>query len=216
MAVNRDYILDMLKSRTTTIDRFNYDKLSCPPILSMFTYQDINNLHNIASSLRYSAKPKVKFDEIDKIMRSRGFVKLVAGTNRICYRCIEDTSFVVKVAYNDVGLKDNPAEFRNQFNLKPFCTKVFECGDFSGVVAPLFGVNDDKAFTAKDDYNITVNVLRQIVAGYDDYIRQAIDLINNTCEEYMKLWSDIMDGFHGKRVATNYLKQNIDRRLTKI
>lgn len=63
-------------------------------------------------------------------------------------------------------------------------------GDFSGVVAPLFGVNDDKAFTAKDDYNITVNVLRQIVAGYDDYIRQAIDLINNTCEEYMKLWSD--------------------------
>ena len=36
--------------------QFNYDILTAPPILSMFTVEDINNLYNIATSTKYSSK----------------------------------------------------------------------------------------------------------------------------------------------------------------
>lgn len=128
---NRSYILDRLKSKAVSIDEFNYDRLIAPPISSMFTQQDIMNLNQIAKSLKYAAKPQVKYQEIDRIMRSRGFEKFIAGTNRVVYRPIEDNRFVVKVAADAVGLGDNPREYRNQFIFKPFVTKVFEvtpCG----------------------------------------------------------------------------------------
>ena len=128
---NRSYILDRLKSKTVSIDEFNYDRLEAPPISAMFNQQDIINLNQIARSLKYAAKPQVKYQEIDKIMRSRGFEKFIAGTNRVVYRPLEDNRFVVKVAADAVGLGDNPREYRNQFIFKPFVTKVFEvtpCG----------------------------------------------------------------------------------------
>lgn len=128
---NRNYIIDRLKSKTMSIDEFNYDRLSAPPISAMFTPQDIAQLNYIAKSLKYSAKPHIKYQEIDKIMRRRGFEKFIAGTNRVVYRALEDNSFVVKVAADAVGLGDNPREYQNQFIFKPFVTKVFEvtpCG----------------------------------------------------------------------------------------
>lgn len=132
--INRNYILDLMKSKTVSIDEFNYDKLACPPLLSMFTLEDIWKLKNIATSIKYAAKVELKFQEIDKIMRSRGFVKFVAGTNRICYRPVESDLFVIKVAYDKVAMDDNIKEYTNQYYLKPFCTKVFEvAGD--GVIA---------------------------------------------------------------------------------
>lgn len=127
----RSYILDRAKSRAVSIEEFNYDRLTAPPISAMFTPQDIAELNHIAKSLKYSAKPQIKYQEIDKIMRRRGFVKFIAGTNRAVYRPIEDNTFLVKVAYDDVGLGDSPREYRNQFLFKPFVTKVFEitpCG----------------------------------------------------------------------------------------
>lgn len=131
MVENRNYIIERLKSRTVSIDEFNFDRLQAPPISSMFTPFDIANLNQIAKSIRYSGNPELKFKEIDKIMRSRGFVKFISGTNRVTYRPIENNTFLVKVAIDAVGLGDNPREFRNQFIFKPFVTKVFEitpCG----------------------------------------------------------------------------------------
>ena len=128
---NRNFIIDRLKAKTVTIDEFNYDALQAPPIASMFSPFDIAQLNQIAKSIKYSAKPQVKYQEIDKIMRRRGFVKFAAGTNRVVYRPVENNTFVIKVAYDAVGLGDNPKEFRNQFIFKPFVTKCFEvtpCG----------------------------------------------------------------------------------------
>lgn len=128
---SRNYVLEMIKCKPKSIEEFNYDNLSCPPIASMFTPQDIYQLNQIAKSIKYSANPRQKYKDIDQIMRSRGFVKFVSGTNRIAYRPVEDNSFLVKVAYDDIGLGDNPREFSNQFLFKPFVTKVFEttpCG----------------------------------------------------------------------------------------
>ena len=97
----------------------------------MFTPQDIQDLYYIAHSIKLSSHPEKKFQYIDDIMSKRGFVKFIGGTNRVSYRPIEDNSFLVKVAIDDVGRSDNPREFRNQHALKPFVTKVFEvtpCG----------------------------------------------------------------------------------------
>ncbi len=132
--LDRNYILNLVKSKDVTIEEFNYDKLVAPPIGYFFNQYDIGKLYEIASSLRYSAKPQVKYQEIDKIMKSRGFVKLSAGTNRVVYRCIENDTFVAKVAYDSVGLTDNPREFINQEYLKPFCAKTFEVTN-NGVLA---------------------------------------------------------------------------------
>lgn len=132
--VDRNYVLNLIKSKDVTIEEFNYDKLSAPPISFFFSPFDIKRLYEIATSLRYSAKPQVKYQEIDKIMKSRGFAKLAAGTNRVVYRCIDNDTFVAKIAYDSVGLTDNPREFMNQEYLKPFCAKTFEvAGD--GVIA---------------------------------------------------------------------------------
>lgn len=117
-----------------TLEEFNYDKLVAPPIGYYFSQYDIQRLYEIATSLRYSAKPQVKYQEIDKIMKSRGFVKLSAGTNRIVYRCLENDTFVAKVAYDAVAITDNPREFANQSYLKPFCAKTFEVTQ-NGVLA---------------------------------------------------------------------------------
>ena len=128
---NRNYVIDRLKSKTMSIDEFNFERLIAPPISSMFTPMDIMELNKIATSLKYSAQPEVKFKLIDNIMRRRGFVKFIGGTNRIAYRPIEDDTFLIKVAIDAVGINDNPREFRNQFIFKPFVTKVFEitpCG----------------------------------------------------------------------------------------
>ena len=128
---NRNYILDRIRSKTVSIEEFNYDKLQAPPIAALFTYEDIAQLNRIARSIKLSAKPIEKEKMIDQIMRRRGFVKLAGGTNRLVYRCVEINTIIVKVALDAVGLGDNPKEFRNQMIFKPFVTKVFEvtpCG----------------------------------------------------------------------------------------
>ena len=129
--MERSNIIKRIKSKTTTIDLFNYDSLSAPPLLSLLSYEDIEYFRRLATSIRYSGKIDYKYSEIDKVMKSRGFVKMGAGTNRVVYRHLEIDTIVVKIAIDAVGVKDNPREYENQFYLKPYCTKVFEvspCG----------------------------------------------------------------------------------------
>lgn len=129
--IDREYTLNRLRSRSITPQEFNYEILSAPPILSMFTAEDIQRLNYIVTSATYSAKLKEKYKAIDDIMTNRGFKKLVSGTNRVAYEPLFSNNFIVKVAYDSVALKDSIREYYNQFLIKPFCTKVFEvspCG----------------------------------------------------------------------------------------
>jgi len=129
-------ILNILYSKEKSPLEFHWDYLSMPSMLCYLTLQDIQSLHNIASSIRYSSKIELKYKEIDKIMKARGFKKFHSGTNRIVYSYLEDKSFLVKIAIDRVGLRDNPDEYRNQFLLKPFVTKMFErspCGTVATV-----------------------------------------------------------------------------------
>lgn len=124
-------ILNILYSRERSPLDFKFEQLQAPPLLSFITIEDIHKLHKLASSIKYASKIEYKYKEIDKIMRNRGFIKFHSGTNRIVYRPLESNDFIVKIAIDRVGLHDNPDEYKNQFLLKPFVTKVFEvspCG----------------------------------------------------------------------------------------
>ena len=56
----RNYIIDRLKSKKVTIDEFNFDKLSAPPLSLFLSPQDIWELNSIAKSIKYSGKLKEK------------------------------------------------------------------------------------------------------------------------------------------------------------
>ena len=124
-------IMKILKSGTITNADYYYDNLVAPPIYSVLYPDDINELHRIATSVKLSGNGTKKIGMIHKIMKHRGFYKLAGGTNRVVYYHPDVPGVVYKVAIDAVGMKDNPAEFRNQDLIKPYCTKVFEvspCG----------------------------------------------------------------------------------------
>lgn len=110
---------------------FQWDTMVAPPLLSLLTPQDIYSLNQIAMSNKLAAKPEEKYKMIANILNPRGFKKIASGTNRVVYKYLEDQRYCIKVAFDRVGLKDNPMEFQNQFKLKPFVTRIFEvspCG----------------------------------------------------------------------------------------
>lgn len=124
-------ILKLLYGGVTTIEDFHYDNIIAPPLLSLITPYDIEQLRLVATDIKLSGDVNKKYTIIDTIMRSRGFRRLAGGTNRVVYRHLEIPNIVVKVAFDTEGIKNNPDEFRNQHLIKPFCCKVFEvspCG----------------------------------------------------------------------------------------
>lgn len=119
---------------------FNYDELKAPPIGALFSFQDIEELKQIAISVRYSGNINKKYELIDQVMGRRGFKRSHCGTNRIVYRFLEDPTFLAKVAVDKVGMSDTPREYLNQLIFKPYCCKIFEV-DPSGVIGFVEKVN---------------------------------------------------------------------------
>lgn len=131
MELNRSNIIRRMQSKITTIEEFNFDRLQAPPLYALLSPYDIDRLYNIATSIRYSGNSAKKYKAMEEILKPRGFRKISAGTNRLCYGFEEDNRIAIKVAYQGPGLHDSPAEFRNQMIFKPFVTKIFEvspCG----------------------------------------------------------------------------------------
>ena len=119
-------ILKRLYSRDMNSFDFKFDMLAHPGILNYLSIQDIMELNKIASSNRLADDPKQKYFLLDSIMQKRGFKRLASGTNRVVYKCLEDQSFVLKVALDKVGLSDSLNEYKNQWYLKPYVTKCFD------------------------------------------------------------------------------------------
>lgn len=141
-------------------------------IYNILTIEDIMQLNMIAKNKKLSSKPKEKLDMIKAIMENRGFKKLASGTNRIVFKYMEDQSFVIKVAYDSVGLGDNIKELYNQEFLKPFCTKVFEvspCGTV-GMFERVHTISNREEFAsvASEIYDI---IIHNLVGQYiiDDF-----------------------------------------------
>lgn len=137
-----------LQSKVVTRDEFNFDRMIARPLYTLLSIYDIDQLYNVATSVRYAGNAQKKYQAIDEIMHNRGFKKLSAGTNRVVYTYFEDPTIVVKVAADKTGIMDNPREFVNQHRLKPFCTKTFEV-DPTGVVAVAERV---RPITSREEY----------------------------------------------------------------
>lgn len=165
--MSRVSVLESLYSKKKSALEFNYDNLWAPPIRSLLTQEDINELVRIATSLKYNGDVNKKYQLIDDVMKRRGFVKAHAGTNRVVYNFPEDRRFVAKIAVDRVGMRDTPAEYRNQEWFKPFCCKIFEV-DPSGVIGFVERVNPitspyEFLSIADDIFNM---ILTKIVGKY--------------------------------------------------
>lgn len=145
-------LIDTMYTGTTTIEEFKWDNLTTVPLLSLVTQADISYLHKLILSPRYSGNNKLKIKKMDEIMHFRGFTKYAGGTNRIVYIHPSAPNAVFKVAIDSVGINDNPAEYRNQFKLKPYCCKVFECSS-CGTIASFEKVN--RISTFEEFYSIS-------------------------------------------------------------
>ena len=160
---------------------FDFDKLAGPLVNQIFSPNDLSRLYNIATSIKYSANIDKKYKEIDSIMKLRGFYKAHCGTNRAVYNNYEDKSFVAKVAVDKVALKDSPAEYLNQWLIKPFCCKIFDV-DPTGVLATIERVNpitslDEFYSLSPDIFNMMLHVLGRCVVddlGADKYMNYGL------------------------------------------
>lgn len=151
--------LDILYDNQEAKRRKPWDSIIAPcKISNLLSFMDIQYLNKIARS---NKSPKEKKTCIDDLMRSRGFKRLAAGTNRITYKYMENQQFVIKVAFDSVALQDSPNEYINQEYLKPFCAKCFEvtpCGTvglFERVV-PVMHIEEFEQI-AGTVFNIIVN-----------------------------------------------------------
>ena len=175
-----------MKSRIVTQGEFDYDHLFARPLYSFMSQTDTDKLYNIASSIRYAGNPRKKFKAIDEVLRPLGFQKLSAGTNRLCYKHLEDPSIVLKVAFDAVALKDNPTEFMVQNSIKPFCTKIFEVSPDGAVglaerVQPI--QNREEFSTCANEVYDLINILTRyfILAdiGSHYFMNYGIRTLNN-------------------------------------
>lgn len=161
-------VIDILQSRQMDPFAFNFDALTIPPMQAFLSPQDVEALRQIATSARLSSKIDKKYKMIDDIMTARGFKRFSAGTNRVVYKFMEDYRFLVKIAVDKVGMQDNPMEFKNQFLLQPFVTKMFyisPCGTvgFAERVMPIKNIEEFKAI-APDVFDvITLKILGKYV-----------------------------------------------------
>lgn len=120
-------LISVMYGGTTDLNSFKWDQMTTVPILSLMTTQDIDYIRKLILSPKYSGDTKYKLDKIDDVMHFRGFTKFAGGTNRVVYIHPAAPNAVFKVAIDSIGIGDNPAEYRNQAILKPYCCKVFEC-----------------------------------------------------------------------------------------
>lgn len=154
----RSHLLEQLYAKDCSPLEFKWDNLWAPPLLNYLYPEDIQKLNNIATSVKYAAKMDMKQEAIKNILVPRGFKKFHSGTNRVVYQYLEDSSFLIKIALDEIGMGDNPAEWSNQFLLKPFVTKVFDvspCGTVGSFerITPI--LNRQEFYSVADDvYNL--------------------------------------------------------------
>lgn len=146
--------LQMMKLKAKNMMELEYDNMMIPHWTHYLSPYDVEELRKIATSKRLSGNMSEKLNRIKNIMYSRGFIRLAGGTNRIVFRYLEDPRFVAKVAIDSVGMSDNPAEFDNQWFIRPYCSKMFyvtDCGTvgFAERVLPITSKEEFK--TAADD-----------------------------------------------------------------
>ena len=156
-----------LEDNNMTDAELQYLMISMPHWSYYIDPNDVARLNFIATSIRYAGAIDKKLAAIKQIMERNGFKRFAGGTNRIVFRHLEDYNIVAKVAIDRVGLKDNPAEYRLQELIKPFCAKMIQitpCGTvgFAERVQPI-KTKEEFAILAPDIFDILDSLLGKYV-----------------------------------------------------
>jgi len=144
---------------------FQWDSLFGPAVYQLIPPADVEELRKIATSIKLNGNIVKKKEMINDIMVRNGFMRFHAGTNRVVYTHYELPHIVCKVAVDRVGMNDNPREFRNQFELKPFVTKCFDvspCGTV-GVFERIEPINSIEEFAYV--YEDTFDLITKCIVG---------------------------------------------------
>lgn len=141
-------IISKLYSSQQDMDRFDYNRLTAPPLFSMITYTDVMDMEQILADPRLVTKLKDRLKLIDQILGNRKFYRMTQGTNRAVYKFLEDQSIVLKTAISKPGIHDSYYEYYNQEKIKPFVAKCFETVP-SGIVGLFERVQD---ITSKEQF----------------------------------------------------------------
>lgn len=151
-------VLDILMTKQMSPDMFNYELLGMPHWTNFLTVADVQYLHYIATSKKLAGNVPLKQDMIKQLMTARGFKRFAGGTNRVVYRHLECPTFLAKIAIDQVGMTDNPAEYKIQHAIKPFCAKMIDvtpCGTvgFAERVIPIKNAEEFKCI-ADDVFDV--------------------------------------------------------------
>lgn len=122
----KEGILDTLYAKRVNPTEFNFETLTAPSLYNFISEYEIGKIYDIVTSIKYSAQLTKKKDAIKSILLPRGFTPFASGTNRMCFRYLEDKKFIIKVPYKESGLDNGFREYQNQMKLKPFVCKTFD------------------------------------------------------------------------------------------
>ena len=148
----------------------SFDSMIHLPISYYIPWNVVCQINKLVTSLKYSDKVSFKKKEIERLLKPYGFRKFATGTNRMILQYVEDHTFLIKVALDRVGMKNNPDEFRNMELLKPFMPKTYDvtpCGTISMVerVQPITS-RQEAVSIAPDIFDVIVNhILGKYVAS---------------------------------------------------
>lgn len=161
MTMIKNNTLDIMKEKHISALEFYYENLCTVPMQQIFDWAKIEKLNNIATSVKYSGDIKKKYDAINEVLYPLGFRKFCNGTNRMVFRHIELPELIAKCAIDNVGIRDNPAEYIGQKYIAPFNTKVFEVSPdgtlgFFERVSPIRSIFE-YSNVADDIYDIILN-----------------------------------------------------------
>lgn len=156
-----DEILGLYKQKYDPMV-FNFNALFGPHIYDVVPPPVVEYVHQYIIDPANSGNTAKKVYHIDEVLYPYGLRRFASGTNRAVYKYLEDQTFCVKTSFDDVGIKDNPAEFINQEYLKPFVSKIFStspCGTMATCerVIPIRS-RQEFASIAGDVFDVSANV----------------------------------------------------------
>ena len=157
--------ISVLYTKNKSPLEFQWDSLCGPAVYQLIPPADVEELRKIATSIKLNGDIVKKKEMINAIMARNGFMRFHAGTNRVVYTHYELPYIVCKVAVDRVGMNDNPREFRNQFELKPFVTKCFDispCGTV-GIFERVEPINSIEEFAYV--YEDTFDLITKCIVG---------------------------------------------------
>lgn len=124
---NRSLYVDSLYESImyTTEQELIFESLEGPTVYRFLNDDELKLINSIIKHPKDKSFNK-KFQKLDAILKPKGFKRHGTGTNRVVYEPINGEPFVIKIALDRAGSKNNPDEILNQKYLKPFVAKCFD------------------------------------------------------------------------------------------